>query len=179
MWVADSADAHIYAYTLSDGARVVGREFTALDDDNSAPVGIWSDLSPAVPIANATMWVVDRDRRRVFAYNMQSKARVMAKEFPLHAANSTPRGGWSDGRTMWVVNYGDGSEGSKIFAYNLSDGAQVVDQEFNTLNATNNRTPQGIWSNGELMWVSNYIGLLGNRIYTYNVASKEYAPDRE
>ena len=68
------------------------------------------------------MWVADDDvfgdDDKIYAYNMKTKARDSAKDFTtLYAAgNSDPRGIWSDGTTMWVVDWRDAT----IYAYSMS-----------------------------------------------------------
>ena len=52
MWVADSSDSKIYAYNISNKARVSSKDFDTLDSaGNDSPEGIWSD--------ETTMWVAD------------------------------------------------------------------------------------------------------------------------
>jgi len=69
------------------------------------------------------MWVADWEDDNIFTYKMSDKSRDAAKDFDtLNAAgNNKPRGIWSDGTTMWVVDSQDKEE--KIFAYRLSDAA--------------------------------------------------------
>ncbi|MBC6410170.1 MAG: hypothetical protein GDA42_06890, partial [Ekhidna sp.] len=53
MWVLDSEDDKIYAYTLADGMRDAVKDIETLRPaGNEAPVGLWSD--------GTTMWVTDR-----------------------------------------------------------------------------------------------------------------------
>ena len=57
MWVADSSDDKIYAYSMATKARVSSKDFDTLDAaDNENPKGIWSD--------GTTMWVADLFRRQ-------------------------------------------------------------------------------------------------------------------
>ena len=125
MWVADIGDSRIYAYNLPEGTapverldpvadpaafdRVPAKEFgsSLYSANNHDPQGIWSD--------GATMWVADIGDSRIYAYNLEDKTRVSAKDFDgLKAAgNNYPRGIWSDGATMWVA---DGVD-DKIYAY--------------------------------------------------------------
>ena len=62
------------------------------------PRGIWSD--------GTTMWVADEDDDKIFAYDLESKARVPGRDFETlgAAGNNDPRGIWSDGETMWVAD---------------------------------------------------------------------------
>ena len=52
------------------------------------------------------MWVVDTSDRIIYAYNLATKARDSSKDFgTLDAENDHPKGIWSDGTTMWVVDW--------------------------------------------------------------------------
>ena len=52
------------------------------------------------------MWVVDHTDDKIYAYNMRSKARDPDKDFNTlrTAGNTYPKGIWSDGTTMWVID---------------------------------------------------------------------------
>ena len=70
MWIADAADAMLYAYTLASGARDSSRDIT-LGSNNDQPAGLWSD--------GTTIWVVQsflfqRDKK-VFAYTLADGSR--------------------------------------------------------------------------------------------------------
>ena len=63
MWVADEANAKLYAYDTATKARVPGRDFdTLIAAGNRRPNGIWSD--------GAIMWVADSVDGKLYAYNM-------------------------------------------------------------------------------------------------------------
>ena len=54
MWVADSADADIYAYNVSTKAQDTAKKFDdAKHLKNTQPRGIWSN--------DTTLWVADSD----------------------------------------------------------------------------------------------------------------------
>ena len=160
MWVADSSDSKIYAYNISNKARVSSKDFDTLDSaGNDSPEGIWSD--------GTTMWVADSSDNKIYAYNMSNKARVSSKDFDTldSAGNDHPRGIWSDGATMWVADYSD----DKIYAYNMSNKARVSSKDFDTLEGAENDHPAGIWSDGATMWVADYSD---DKIYAYNISNK-------
>ena len=160
MWVADSSDSKIYAYNISNKARVSSKDFDTLDSaGNDHPRGIWSD--------GTTMWVADSSDDKIYAYNMSNKARVSSKDFDTldSAGNDHPRGIWSDGATMWVADYSD----DKIYAYNMSNKARVSSKDFDTLEGAENDHPAGIWSDGATMWVADYSD---DKIYAYNISDK-------
>ena len=160
MWVADSSDDKIYAYSMSTKARVSSKDFDTLDAaDNESPTGIWSD--------ETTMWVADPSDDKIYAYSMSTKARVSSKDFDtLDAAeNERPTGIWSDGTTMWVADSSD----DKIYAYSMSTKARVSSKDFDTLDAAENERPEGIWSDGTTMWAADSSD---DKIYAYSMSTK-------
>ena len=88
--------------------------------------------------------------------------RDTSREFDLHSANGTPDGIWSDGTTMWVVDW----TVDKLYAYTLASGARDTSKEFN-LNSAND-DPNGIWSDGTTMWVADNTDA---KLYAYTLAS--------
>ena len=148
MWVADSEDNKLYAYTLATGARDTDKEFN-LHADNDDPRGIWSD--------DTTMWVADSEDNKLYAYALATGARDTDKEFNLHADNDDPRGIWSDDTTMWVADVG------QLYAYTVVGGARDTDKEFEPI-----QDAVGIWSNGTTMWTSVQVGHL-RRVDAYTL----------
>ena len=88
------------------------------------------------------------------------------------AGNDNPRGIWSDGTTMWVVDDGD----SKIYAYILNTKARDSAKDFNTLDAAGNDSPTGIWSDDTTMWVADGSD---DKLYAYNMATKARDSDKD
>ncbi len=78
------------------------------------------------------------------------------------AGNTALTGIWSDGTTMWVVDYID----AKIYAYKMSDKSRDSAKDFGTLAATFHF---GIWSDGTTMWVADFIDA---KIYAYKMSDK-------
>ena len=68
--------------------------------------------------------------------------------------NDDPRGIWSDGTTLWVVedNEADDDRGSKIYAYELSGGARQSDRDI-TLPMGDEARLRGLWANETQVWV--------------------------
>lgn len=117
MWVADTAD-RIYAYNMSNKSRNPSEDFDVYNTIGNRYIqGIWSD--------GTTMWAADfagaNGISKIYAFNLLSKSRDVAKEFNMlsPAGNTHPRGLWSGGETMWVVD----SSYDKLYAYHLSDTA--------------------------------------------------------
>ena len=88
------------------------------------------------------------------------------------AGNTWPQGIWSDGETMWVVDFIE----EKIYAYDLATKARVPGKDFDTLKAAGNAWPQGIWSDGTTMWAADFIE---EKIYAYDLATKARVPDKD
>ena len=111
MWVADFADGKIYAYNMATKTQDSDKEFNARATGNNHPEGIWSN--------GTTMWVADSHSspggRKIYAYDMTTKEREEEKEFNslIAAGQSNPKGIWSNGDIMWVVDKGE----DKIYAY--------------------------------------------------------------
>ena len=132
---------------------------------NSFPVGIWSD--------GTTLWVLDVEDDKIYAYNLSTKARDPDNDFntfnTLRAAgNRNPYGLWSDGTTLWVTDKTD----DKLYAYNLSTKARDPNNDFNTLQAAGNDSPTGLWSDGTTMWVMDPDD---KKIYAYFMPAKPAA----
>ena len=102
------------------------------------------------------------------------------------AGNTSPRGIWSDGTTMWVADETDGWGIDKIYAYNMpANGdtpdaaapyARAPDNDFNTLIAAGNENPSGLWSDGTTLWVAAWTD---DKIFAYNLFTKARDPDND
>ena len=112
IYVLDNRRESIFAYELETGELITEYE---LDDFNADPRGIWSD--------GVTLWVSDDGANRIFAYRINGAAldRIEEEEFDfqqlLRAGNGDPRGIWSDGGVVYIVDDGD----DKVYTYNLPD----------------------------------------------------------
>ena len=153
VWVADSGDDKLYAYTLSSGTRDTGKEFS-LHSDNGSAVGIWSN--------GATIWVADSVDRKFYAYTLAGGVRDSGKDFNMASQSIVVRDIWSNGTTIWVAD----SNGDKLYAHTLSSGTRDTNKEFNL--HSDNGSPWGIWSDGATIWVAdNFDG----KVYAYTLAS--------
>ena len=83
------------------------------------------------------------------------------------AGNTTPRGIWSDGTTMWVANH----FAPGIYAYDLTTKARDETHEFAGFVDADLLQPYGVWSNGETMWVIDAESL-APKIFAFNLASE-------
>ena len=112
MYVLDSVKDALFVYDFQTGELLA--EYP-LDKLNKSPRGIWSD--------GVTIWVSDDGAKRLFAYEVDGEAlkRNEDLEFTfrslLKAGNGSPRGIWSDGDVMYVVDEQD----DKVYTYNIPD----------------------------------------------------------
>ena len=161
MWVADHHDDHVYAYRLSDGARIEDEEYDLRQDDVHArdARGIWFDTG------KQTMWVADGSDKKIYGYDVANRNYIrLAGTIDVLdcAGNANPQGIWSDGATVWV---GDDGE-DRIYAYSMRDNLRDPSKEFDTLAGANNHDARGIWSDGEIMWVADPNN---DWVYAYNM----------
>ena len=159
IWIADHDDDHIYAYRLSDGARVEDEEYDLNQPSVHAEyaTGIWFDST------NGRMWVADRLAGKIYGFDANSKELVGTIDALDCAGNHDPQGIWSDGTTMWVADDAD----DRIYAYSIGDNLRDPGREFDALKAANNNDARGIWSDGRTtMWVADQDK---NWIYAYNM----------
>ena len=179
LWVADNLGDRIYAYNVSDISNgnitrdsdkdIVLAKASPGNPANNNPRGIWSD--------GTTMWVAQRSF--IFAYPLElpegsdpddPRARVTTKEFKLAGGNNNSQGIWSDGSTLWVVDFFAG----RIFAYDLNmpmaDGTLMRDTNKEIILPTANRHPRGIWSDSTTMWVADSSD---RHIYAYNLKTRK------
>ena len=157
------------------------KDFNTLGADGvTNPLGLWSDGTTMWVSHNPEQHLGDTSSPKLFAYNMATKARDSAKDFnTLDAAgNDSPRGIWSDGSTMWVVDVTD----EKIYAYDMDTKARVSSKDFNNLHRIRedvdeeDARPFGIWSDGEIMWV---VDANDYAIYAYDLNTKKRVPGED
>ena len=160
IWVPDSNDNKVYAYTLLTGDRDTTKEFN-LHADNSNSRGIWSD--------GTTIWITDNNTsRQVYAYNFSDYARKSSHDFILDVLNSNPRGIWFNSNTIYCADEGT----DKIYAYDKPNFTSI-----NTANwiLTNNvfTDMTGMWSDGTTIWLSDRNNISNaDTIYAYNISTR-------
>ncbi len=134
LWVLDGRANALFAYDLASGRLLAHYE---LDGGNGDPRGIWSD--------GTTVWVSDHGAKMLFAYRLpepppgedqavdagevQAASNHLPEPLPLErvedeefthlfsSSNNSPRGIWSDGAVMYVVDESD----SRVYTYNMPD----------------------------------------------------------
>ena len=117
IWVLDDHARALFTYDLASGEAIARYD---LDPANDNPHGVWSD--------GVAIWVSDHDAKRIFAYRRGAGAdgqleliRNRDEEFPntvlTRTGNNSPRGIWSDGAVMYVVDALD----NRVYTYNMPD----------------------------------------------------------
>ena len=163
MWVVDTADNKLYAYTISTKAYDSAKDIT-LHSDNANPTGIWSN--------STTMWVADETDNKLYAYIHIAGGtygnRDAPRDISLHSDNSAPVGIWSDGTTMWVVD----ALRASVYAY--TSGTHDTDLSFNL--DPGNTDPKGIWSDGTTMWVADNTD---NKYFAYNLDDQAHDSSKD
>ena len=87
------------------------------------------------------------------------------QDYTVSVNRGVPGGIWCDDTYMWVLDVG----GKKIYAYLISSKERQSDQDFNTLEPTENDDPSVIWSDGSTMWVADSID---DKLYAYKMSDK-------
>ena len=142
--------------------------------------GVWGD--------ETTIYVTPHHVPKVFAYTRATGARDADKDIETNQGSRATMYGfktgiWSDGTTMWVLNYffgedtngmevGDGT--GKVFAFDLSDGMRDTTKEFPLhLDSDPSQTARGIWSDGTTVWVSDWRAA---KLFAYALADGARVP---
>ena len=143
----------------------------ALDSDHDNPWGIWGNAS--------TLWVaadyLAPTDKRLYAYNRSDGSRDSGKDFETlsDAGNSHIGGIWSDGTTMFVVDWRDG----KVYAYGLSTRQRTAGGDLDLVGS--NDGSRGIWGNASTLWVAEHDDRPDHKLYAYNRSdgSRDFAKD--
>ena len=166
----DPYDENLYAFSATDSSRRPGDEFV-LGEHFGA--GIWSD--------GTTLWAMNADGE-LRAFNLSDGSHNADRGFDVRPSeaghdgrtrvyyrdNSAPRGIWSDGETVWVVD----REDAKAYAYELDPGrdcsywrrlCRQTDKEF--IMSGGNDDPWGITATDDTWWVTD---MYDRMIYAYD-----------
>ena len=164
MFVVDGDDNKVYAYTLSTGARDAAKDIT-LHADNDMAEGLWCD--------DDYVWVADDDtapNNDIFAYNRADGTQNTDVDFPDldpevmgSPLNANPRGIYSNGETMFVVD----DEDATVYAWNVLDQTRGMDEEDKEIALDgDNADPEGLWFDGRVLWV---VDDADDRVYAYDL----------
>ena len=157
IWVSDEGKGKLFAYRRSDGSRDASRDFntlkiagSALDPGNHNPRGLWSD--------GETMFVADKNDRKVYAYWISNTSRNPDKDLNLHASHTNAGGIWRNSAGFfWVLN-----NSKNVLGYFKQSGGVYSTFQINVDNLT---SPKGIWSeDGGIMLVAG-----GGKLNAYRI----------
>ena len=188
MWIANGT-IKIHAFDLSSRSRVPSKDL-----DTSVTSHVWGD--------DDTLWSWPRVSGVALRTNRPvSTGSVRLSDLRLPGTRRLPGiwGVWSDGETTWATArvyreevplvwrlvlgsgiqfdraYYSATDGA-IVAYDADTGLAVQDKYFLSLSEVGNNTPDGIWSDGETLWVVDQDDA---KIYAYNLATQERTPGKD
>ena len=105
---------------------------------------------------------------RAVTVGTRTASRILELEAPDAGTVGLPIGVWSDGKTIWVAEYGT----RNVLAYRLATGARNAGKDIR-LNI-NNDEPTGLWSDGTTMWVGDFTWL---KLFAYRLSDGTYLPE--
>ncbi len=174
MWVADSHDGEdkIYAYRLSDAAVLSSLSLSGLR------------LSPAFDSGTAqyTASILQLGAQTtVAATPFQSGASVVLSPVDVDTATAGHQVALANGaETTITITVTPSSGDARVYIVNVTNliTTRNSTQDFNTLEAAGNNCPQGIWSDGTTMWVTDSMNNVeaGTKIYAYDLVTKTRNP---
>ena len=140
------------------GAHDPDKDIT-LHGQNAGGVGIWAN-SETIWVANEV--APDGALDKIFAYRLADDPNTPENEYGARdagrdfnglnsAGNDGPRGIWSDGDAMFVVNNQTGDY--QVYAYRMSDGTRVPRRDIALDDGNGN--PRGAWGDGGELWVAD------------------------
>ena len=100
---------------------------------NANPRGIYSN--------GETMFVVDDEDAKVYAWTMSDQMRDEDKEIALDSDNADPEGLWFDSRVLWVVDDADG----RVYVYDLP-GARPGNNRADGVPGVRTPTSKDVWA---------------------------------
>ena len=153
---------NIYVYDLSTPNNKRERLLEYIYNSDGDTV---LDNSVSIVKHNDKTYVANSDTKFIYVYSDRFINLTLSTTgiINLVSDNNRPYSIWSNGTTMWVL---DNGLTKKLYAYNLSGGANVSSSEFNLDSA--NASPEGIWGNSTTMWVADKVD---RKLYAYNISS--------
>ena len=141
---------------VTPGARDSGKDIT-LASGNDNPTGIWSD--------GTTMWVMQYQGSKVFAYNLSNSSRDSAKDITVSSNITLGNYMTADGTTMWISDNGTLTT-TMLYAHSIANRNADSSEDF-TLH-TDNDNAHSLYTDGTTMWVYDNTDL---KIYAYVLSS--------
>ncbi|MBC6409529.1 MAG: cadherin domain-containing protein [Ekhidna sp.] len=175
--VATDADGDALTFSITGGntdgdLRINARSgelitAKALDFETTESYMLMVSVSDGALSATATITVnvtdVDVPGERLPAKDINTLKAV---------GNEGPSGIWSDGITLWVVDFAD----VKIYAYRLAGGTRQASKDINTLRNAGNNNPTGIWSGGYRIRVADW---QRDKTYSYRLSGGARQKDND
>ena len=176
--IVERDSAALYGWTPTNDLNDLLQDNPALA--GSAIRGVWAN--------ETTIYVTPHHVPKVFAYTRATGARDESKDIETNQGSrlteyGSKAGIWSDGTTMWVLNYGYGEDMNgmevgdgtgKVFAFNLNDGVRDTTKEFPLhLDSKPSYTARGIWSDGTTVWVSDWDAA---KLFAYTLSTGARVP---
>ena len=149
--------------------RSTGNVTRTIDLDS---LGIGGGLLTGFYSDGTTLYAVDYDHDRIFAFDLATAVRQTELEINLRTSARPPNnhgwGVWSNGEYFWVSDWSDGH----VYAYDAVTKQPVPERTFSTwtdpLNLTRNL--RGIWSDGITLWVGHDDN---NKLQAYDLRTLE------
>lgn len=165
---SDSLAAQSSTPAAGKGNRVSGEDIT-LHSDNDNPWGIWSD--------GVTMWVLDRSDKKLYAYNLKTKARDSDKDRTLPSISQLA-GFFVLGSNLYLVNDPEHLSNRSIwicsgfFGSKISCPTSIGPVDSHGSGPGKHSHPQGVWANSSNLYVSDRGGgsitdHSGAKLYAY------------
>ena len=128
------------------------------------------------------MWVVDDDvvgSNDIFAYNRADGTQNTDVDFPDldpevmgSPLNANPRGIYSNGETMFVVD----DEDATVYAWKMSDQTRNMDEIDKEISLdVDNEDPEGLWFDGRVLWV---VDAADDKVYVYDLPGAQPGNNR-
>ena len=136
----------VSATTLTASARHPRAGVSVEPADADPAAGHQVALAVGATVVRVAVTAQDGTTARSYAVTVTRARATLDFEGLSAAGNGMPRGIWSDGETLWVVDFQD----QKLYAYSMATGLRVPERDRST---GARGWPQGIWSDGETTWV--------------------------
>ena len=172
--IVERDSVELYGWTPTGDFNTLLKDNPALRND--AVRGEWG--------TETTLYVTPQYAAKIFAYNRSDGSRDESKDITIDQSitsflNGHKAGIWSDGSTLWSLDYFWGQSGGtesrdstgKLFAYNISAGETYGERDTTKefgLHLDTVQSARGIWSNRTTVWVSDW---RAGKLFAYTLAT--------
>ena len=194
----DEIDPRISRYTAFAHSSATGitLNWTALGtgvavtsnkvDTDSVEDGVQFELTPHLNIVELTAEWTDGTDTLTNVYTIEirrSSAAAFRRDYARDIVGirvvgvNRPRGIWSDDTTMWIAqdNFGVEGESSKLFAFTLTTVSHQPADDID-LSESGSNAPQGLWSDGTDVWVTDRDT---DKAHAISLSTKESVPSKD